>query len=67
MTDTRWAAASVNQDPDSAPTTDDEPSSGDDRDPRRTTLTATGAIPHRDILAESDNLKWPMGEGWKPL
>ncbi|KAH0834650.1 hypothetical protein J3R83DRAFT_10160 [Lanmaoa asiatica] len=64
MSDTRWAAANVDRDPDSGPTTDDEPSSGEDRGTRR---TATSAAPYRDSLTKSDNLKWPMGEGWKPL
>ncbi|KAG9311932.1 hypothetical protein JVU11DRAFT_8193 [Chiua virens] len=63
MTDTQWAAANVDQDPDSGPTTDDEPSSSDDR----ATQSATKATTRRHFLAESDNLKWPMGEGWKPL
>lgn len=67
MTDTRWGAANVNQAPDSAPTTDDEPSSSEDQGARRAALTATSITPYRDFLTESDNLKWPMGEGWKPL
>ncbi|KAG8216291.1 hypothetical protein J3R82DRAFT_6352 [Butyriboletus roseoflavus] len=61
MTDTRWAAANVDWDPGSEPTTDEEPSSGEDRSARRR------AGPDRDFLTESDNLKWPMGEGWNPL
>ncbi|KAG6370875.1 hypothetical protein JVT61DRAFT_10897 [Boletus reticuloceps] len=63
MADTRWSATDVDRDPDSEPTTDDEPSSGEDQVARRT----RGAAPYRDSLTESDNLKWPMGEGWKPL
>lgn len=67
MADTRWTAANIDRDPDSEPTTDDEPSSGEDQGAGRTTMTATSAAPHRDFLTGSDNLKWPMGEGWRPL
>jgi len=67
MADTRWTAADVDRDPDAEPTTDDEPSSSEDRNARRTTAKATSAASHREFLTESDNLKWPMGEGWKPL
>ncbi|KAF9226021.1 hypothetical protein BS17DRAFT_806980 [Gyrodon lividus] len=59
---TRWAAANIDCDPYSEPTTDDEPSSGDDYDQRQ----KSGGS-HRDFLTEVDNLKWPAGEGWKPL
>ena len=67
MADTRWTADNVDRDRDSEPTTDDEPSSGEGQGTRRRTVTATSATPHRDFLTESDNLKWPMGEGWRPL
>ncbi|KAF8555616.1 hypothetical protein OG21DRAFT_1483754 [Imleria badia] len=67
MADSRWTAANVDRDPDSEPTTDDEPSSAEDQGARRTTKSATNAAPYRDFLTESDNLKWPMGEGWKQL
>ena len=66
MADTRWSAVNVDQDPDSAPTTDDEPSPAEGQG-QRTTRAAKNSVPYRDILTESDNLKWPMGEGWKPL
>lgn len=67
MADTRWTAANVDRDMDSEPTTDDEPCSGEHQSARRRTRMATSTAPHRDQLTESDNLKWPMGEGWKPL
>ncbi|KIJ11819.1 hypothetical protein PAXINDRAFT_118627 [Paxillus involutus ATCC 200175] len=60
MPDTRWAATNI--DPYSEPTTDDEPNSGDDQGKRQ-----TSGVSHRDSLTEVDNLKWPAGEGWKPL
>ena len=67
MADARWAATNVNRDLDSEPSTDDEPSSGDEQGARRTTKTTTSVAPYHDFLTESDNLKLPMGEGWKPL
>ncbi|KIK76917.1 hypothetical protein PAXRUDRAFT_835178 [Paxillus rubicundulus Ve08.2h10] len=64
MSDTRWAATDIDRarDPYSEPTTDDERSSGDDPGKRR-----TSGVSHRETLTEVDNLKWPAGEGWKPL
>jgi hypothetical protein len=66
MADTRWTAANVDRDADSEPTTDDEPSPVEGHGARRETRT-TSPEPYRDLLTESDNLKWPMGEDWKPL
>ncbi|KIJ63004.1 hypothetical protein HYDPIDRAFT_176112 [Hydnomerulius pinastri MD-312] len=67
MSDTRWAAANVDRDPYYGPTTDDEPSSGDERGGR--VKGGGGGSRYRDqeFLVEADNLKWPAGEGWKPL
>ncbi|KAF9237711.1 hypothetical protein BU15DRAFT_48378 [Melanogaster broomeanus] len=62
MSDTRWEAANIDCEPYSEPTTDDEPSSGDDRDQQR-----KSAHSPPDSLTEVDNLKWPPGEGWKQL
>ncbi|KAH7925060.1 hypothetical protein BV22DRAFT_1119794 [Leucogyrophana mollusca] len=60
MVDSRWAAAGVDRDPHPAPDTDD--SSGDER----ASNAKNGAV-LPDYLKQADNLKWPAGEGWKPL
>ncbi|KAH7881884.1 hypothetical protein F5I97DRAFT_462945 [Phlebopus sp. FC_14] len=57
ISDTRWTA-----DPYSESTTDDDPDSGDERVDRLKSGTS-----HSDVLTGADNLKWPAGEGWKPL
>lgn len=53
--------AHVDRDPYTESPTDDEPSSGEDVE----RMKNSGA--HRDFLKETDNLKWPAGEGWRPL
>jgi hypothetical protein len=53
--------AHVDRDPYTESPTDDEPSSGEDLE----RMKNSGA--HRGFLKETDNLKWPAGEGWKPL
>lgn len=64
MTDTYHGdddGAHVDRDPYTESPTDDEPSSGDDLG-----RTKNSAV-HRGVLKETDNLKWPAGEGWRPL
>ncbi|KAG2089349.1 uncharacterized protein F5147DRAFT_587243 [Suillus discolor] len=64
MTDTRREdddGAHVDRDPNTESPTDDEPSSGEDLE----RMKNFGV--HRDFLKEKDNLKWPAGEGWRPL
>lgn len=49
---------------------DDDGNSGDDPDyPRRRSESGVDGGWERDQWAgvEKDNLKWPAGEGWKPL
>lgn len=53
--------AHVDRDPYTESPTDDEPSSGEDLE----RMKNSGA--HRDFLGQTDNLKWPAGEGWRPL
>ncbi|KAG1806980.1 uncharacterized protein BJ212DRAFT_1580489 [Suillus subaureus] len=53
--------AHVDRDPYTESPTDNEPSSGEDLE----RMKNSGV--HRDFLKETDNLKWPAGEGWKPL
>ncbi|KAH7912752.1 hypothetical protein BJ138DRAFT_1147554 [Hygrophoropsis aurantiaca] len=69
MGDTRWAATDSDTNVDwsplyysayPAPDTDD----GTDDDRVRDGLHGTAL---RDYLRETDNLKWPAGDGWKPL
>ncbi|KAG1890478.1 uncharacterized protein F5891DRAFT_1071994 [Suillus fuscotomentosus] len=64
MTDTHREdddGAHVDRDPNTESPTDDEPSSGEDL----ARMKNSGV--HRDFLKEKDNLKWPAGEGWRPL
>ncbi|KAG1843304.1 hypothetical protein DFJ58DRAFT_747945 [Suillus subalutaceus] len=64
MTDTHQDdddGAHVDRDPYTDSPNDDEPSSGEDLE----RMKNSGI--HRDFLKETDNLKWPTGEGWKPL
>ncbi|KAG1808155.1 hypothetical protein EV424DRAFT_1646874 [Suillus variegatus] len=64
MTDTHREdddGAHVDRDPNTESPTDDEPSSGEDLE----RMKNSGV--HRDFLKEKDNLKWPVGEGWRPL
>jgi hypothetical protein len=69
-TDTRWEEADdgahvdVDRDTDlylDPPSADDKPSSEEDRE----RMEDSGVC--RDFLKEADNLKWPAGEGWRPL
>ncbi|KAG2152529.1 uncharacterized protein EDB93DRAFT_1249049 [Suillus bovinus] len=64
MTDTHHEdddGAHVDNDPTTESPTDDEPSSGEDLEQMKNSGV------HRDFLKEKDNLKWPVGEGWRPL
>ncbi|KAG1772920.1 hypothetical protein EV702DRAFT_976478 [Suillus placidus] len=64
MTDTHQEdddGAHVDHDPYTESPTDDEPSSAEDLE----RMKNSGV--HRDFLKETDNLKWPAGEGWRPL
>ncbi|KAG2039318.1 hypothetical protein BDR03DRAFT_998938 [Suillus americanus] len=64
MTDTHQEdddGAHVDRDPHTESPTDDEPSSGEDLE----RMKKSGV--HCDFLKETDNLKWPAGEGWRPL
>jgi hypothetical protein len=51
----------VDRDPNTESPTDDEPSLGEDLE-----RTKNSDV-HRDFLEEQDSLKWPAGEGWRPL
>jgi hypothetical protein len=53
--------AHVDRDPYTESPTDDEPSSAEDLE----RMKNSGV--HRGFLKETDNLKWPAGEGWRPL
>lgn len=64
MTDTHQEdddGAHVDHDPYTESPTDDEPSSAEDLE----RMKNSGV--HRDFMKEKDNLKWPAGEGWRPL
>lgn len=64
MTDTHREdddGAHVDRDPNTESPTDDEPSSWEDLERMKNSSV------HRDFLKEKDNLKWPAGEGWRPL
>ncbi|KAG1726029.1 uncharacterized protein EDB91DRAFT_1061853 [Suillus paluster] len=64
MTDTRSEdddGAHVDRDPYTEPSTDDEPSSGENLERMKNSRV------RRDFPKEADNLKWPAGDGWRPL
>jgi len=63
MEDERWEeddGAHVDRNPYSEPSTDDESSSGENRE----RMKNSGV---RHDLKDADNLKWPAGDGWRPL
>ncbi|KAI6158111.1 hypothetical protein BKA82DRAFT_22120 [Pisolithus tinctorius] len=62
MADTQGITADVDQDPNLQSVTDNDLSSGEDREARTRAEDS-----HRRFIREADNLKLPPGEGWAQL